>query len=1200
MSKSGQNNYKGINSQAFSALSLFLQNISRSDFVEMILEGEKLEDFVLIYSSGKKVICESKERINGVHLADLKNILDVVIKNEKLTTKDELLIISNKFDESVSSLVKNFVFWSEENLNQLKIKAPNFEDAHFQKISNVKLWEISQNTNREGILFLMYQILSRENPLWIPKKRLEEWVNTLLVEDIYLNSQSGRKFTKIEFLNKLEKMKATYLEDDGEDLENVKKNSLQKVENIVALVSENNPQKSDVCANEISKLTANPSLHYELLRRLALANNLILINWNILWLASIGSAYSYEIFKIFQNNVLNKDNQKYVLGFIRIILDDHLVGYQREDFIKDNITDLCEKVLDLSPEYAEKIFGITKELFEYSSSIFLFEERRSDKSWGREQVADFLMKLYRSKNVSVSLKQSIIKFIYISFNLVEDDGKFWHFTPPAIFSIVSDYINENPSVRILEFANVASGQYQKYLRRFSKKINFEGWEHMGGGISQSGNEYSIEDRHFVIRVLRPALEKIIDDDKKWEFVINNLVTINSDEVKFDRPDFLNRAVIPYLFDKYVGGRYEQDAFKILCEFIKCRKGIPWKTDIIFQELRDRNIPVEKKWLLIKASLDEYKNLPVNVFIEQIVTEIAHDDGSGIYEQEAINTVMSWAKDPNYRKNRSLGSYDVIDSVFRFLSNTKTFDQGVEILKTYIINNDFKGKDGSYSSWDVGRALSQILTKQAKKGIEILDQIEESVDMTTNQQMVLLGAIGELQTETPQVLVDVFNMFVDPLLKKYPEQSLLEKRFPHSYSRENLATFAENLAKIGEYNKSLKILYRLGDDSDPKLEQDVSDQETLSLHQRVSDGEDCNTITSVRGRVSWALRHFSLLPAKDYLKDALPLLEKLTKDHNYYIRLQSTYPLIDFVKNKDTYLPDTNPKERFVDKVTSKDIEDMAFNMLRDPVKQELPAVLKGLVHVFSGMRQMNSEYALEAVSVFLSSDSEDVLEDATSLLLFFAEFRKGAFKKWEWETLPEFDDTPFKKILEEQIKDGKSPIRHSLSWEFWRMPAEGEKHSGNYNKMHFRISYKYMMMFTGQKYEKDIWGNIYYFIEEYLDYEFELCFRLWKSCVKKEREYLSEAVKDKENFYDLYWRPFFYNGKVLLAILEHKSNGEFLKWLNYLLDYPEGVLIANDLDIAVAELVKLPIDDEETKNVFNKLITKYPKYYDSRFAWKKK
>ena len=38
MSKAGQNNYKGINNQAFSALSLFLQNLRRSDFVEIILD----------------------------------------------------------------------------------------------------------------------------------------------------------------------------------------------------------------------------------------------------------------------------------------------------------------------------------------------------------------------------------------------------------------------------------------------------------------------------------------------------------------------------------------------------------------------------------------------------------------------------------------------------------------------------------------------------------------------------------------------------------------------------------------------------------------------------------------------------------------------------------------------------------------------------------------------------------------------------------------------------------------------------------------------------------------------------------------------------------------------------------------------------------------------------------------------------------
>lgn len=1198
MSRAGQINYKGINTQAFAALSLFLQNINRSDFEEIILEGEKLEDFVLVYNSGKRIICESKFRSTGVRFYELKSILETVIKNNKLRKDDELLIISNKFHQNVKSLVNNFVFWTPDNLSGIKNSPPNFTDDQIQIIPQVKLWEVSDDVNREGILFLMYQALGNKNAFWLNKKVLEDWTNTLLVQDIYLKSESGKRKSRADFLNELEEKKNFFLENNGTDIQEVKNTNIRKIEHIVELVAENNPSKRDVCANAITELIANPSLHYETLRRLGQSSQLSLSLWDVLWTASVRGMYSYEIFKIFKNSLSSEDNRNYTVSFVNRVLEEYLVNFHREEHIKNDIVDICEEIFKTDPKYGEEIFEIVKKLYGYSSKIFFYEENKyQDRSWGREQVADFIKRLYQSDKTKPELRQEIISYIFDSFNLVEDDGKYWHFTPPAIFTVVSDYVNESPKERLVIFTKIAIDQYQKSLRRFGKKIKFEGWEHMGSGISQSGSEFTIGDRHFVTKIIQPALELISNDNAKWEYINTNFITRRIEEISFDKPDFLNRCTIPFLFTLYSDSPdLHNNAFDALSDFIKMRKGIPWKVDIIFQELKERKLSPELQWNLIQVSLDEYNNLPVNVFVEQMVTEIAQDNNAGEFQQKAINTLVSWSKDPKYRKNRSMGSYDVIDSVFRLLNNPKTFDYGITILEAHIDSDDFKQSKDTYGSWDVGKALALVISKNVETGISILKRIESSDSLSVNQQLVMLGSLDDLGTDNLQVLETVYREFISPLLMKYSTKPSFESRYSHAYAREGLVKFAELLAKTKSFEFSLEILQRLAEDSDPSLEEH-DDENGHNLHERVAAGEDCSEITSVKGNVAWTLRYYSLLPARRFFEQGLDLVEKLSNDDNYYIRLQSTYPLIDFMKNRNTYIDGTEPKERFVSEDVSEKVESIAFNMLRNPENQKLPAVLKGLAHVFSEFRQMNHSQALEVMNVLLSSDSEDVLSDSTSLLVFFAEFRKESYKKWTWGELPDFDDSIFKEIINQQIETGKPAIRHSLGWEFWRLPKENQKETENYNRKLFKISYDYFSKFVVNEYEKDVWGYIYHFIEDYLDYELESCITLWKACVLKEGPYLRNAVSDKGNLDDLYWRPFFYNGKVLVAILKNNGSDEFLKWMEYLLDYPEGLYIANDLEIAVLELSKLPHSSERARVVFDKLVRRYPKYFDIRTAW---
>ncbi len=1197
MSKTGQGNYKGINSQAFAALSLFLQNVNKPDFKEMILEGENLEDFVLVYNSGKRIICESKYRTSGVGLHDLKSIIDTVLRNDQISDNDELLIISNNFHEKVKRLVNNYLFWTQNELLKMIESTPNFSDDQIALIPQIRLWEVGEEINRNGILFHMYQSLGSKNAFWIDKPTLEDWTNTLLIQDIYLKSESGEIIRKNDFLDSLEIKKNHFLENSGTDFEDVQKISLKKIESVVHLVNKNIPSKRDVNANAITELIANPILHYETLRRLGQSTDLLLSSWDILLSASVSGVYSFEIFNILKNNISNTENRNFIVKFLKKILEEYLLNYHQEDFLIKEIVEVCEKILETDSDYLKEVFRIVKKLFEYSSKIFFYTERHlPSRSWGREQVATFLNKIYSSDKIQLELREEVINFVFHSFNFIEDDGQFWNFTPPAIFSIASDYVNEDPKSRILEFSKIASVQNQKFLRRFSRKYKFDGWEHIGGGIFQSGAHISIDERHFVTKILQPALNLLPNNESKWDYVNQYFISRKISDVSFERPDFLNRSVIPYLFELYIGENHHEEAFEILSDFIKMRRGIPMKADIIYQELSNEKYTSKQKWDLIEVGLNEYKNLPVNIFVEKMMSDIALNSEPAIYQRKAIDILVSWSNNPKYQTNDPFGIRD-LHIVFQLLNNPNTFDYGISILKTRFTDDNFIKSLDIHDSREVAKALAIVISKNFDEGIKILKIIESNEILSVNQQFLLFWSSENLETDNKGILLQIYNEFIDPLLSKYPSKEVFETRFSHSYAREGLVNFAIQLAKSKYFEQSISILERLVEDSDPKLEEQKDDLLEHNLHQKVINGEDVPIITSVRGNVAWALRYFSFLSAREYFAKALPLLRSLSEDENYYVRVQATYPLVEFMRNRDTYVVIGDKKERFVDESTSTEVSDIAFSMLHNKQNQSLPAVLKGLAHVFSYYKHMNHHQALEVINTLLFSDFEIVIRDASSLLLYFAEFRKNSFKEWPWGKLPEFDDTQLKNCILQQIKSGKENIRYLLSWEFLRLPKENLRDTEYYNKDLFQIAFSYFKEFVKCDYEKDIWRNIYIFIKDYLDNEFYPCINLWKSCVLKEKPYLTEEIKNKDKIQDLSWRPFSYNGKVLVSILKNLGEEEFIKWMEYLLDYPNEVLIAHDIEIAVSELSKLPGTVKRIEIVFNKLVERYPKYFDARSIW---
>src|SRR3972149_1098354 len=107
MSKQGQYNYKGINAQAWSAMSLFLQYLRDPNFSYIQLEAPDFEDFNLVFNDGKKIICESKARKQKFSYSQLRLVLNSILKKTGVEEKDEILIICNDLDSKLNENISN-------------------------------------------------------------------------------------------------------------------------------------------------------------------------------------------------------------------------------------------------------------------------------------------------------------------------------------------------------------------------------------------------------------------------------------------------------------------------------------------------------------------------------------------------------------------------------------------------------------------------------------------------------------------------------------------------------------------------------------------------------------------------------------------------------------------------------------------------------------------------------------------------------------------------------------------------------------------------------------------------------------------------------------------------------------------------------------------------------------------------------------
>ena len=962
---------------------------------------------------------------------------------------------------------------------------------------------------------------------------------------------------------------------------------------------------------QIKDIIADHELRWYFMQKLpeSISN---LENFDFLWKNLFKEQRPFQLFKIFRSSI-NKSSYKYIIQFLQTHYKQLDKG-GRDELFQDESIEIVQEILKKYPDSINVALSFIKYVLSLRENAYKNFDTKRDFERERKAILSLLKDLfsiYIQEENQEKVKE-VIQLLDKHINLVSDDGKYSHDASPEAFQILRIYIESDFKNNFNEIVELLINQYKKHKWH---KDKWSGWELVGSSISRSGSEYSISDRHFVTMTLAPSLEGYYRENpsEAWEFMVAKCITSKEEDIDSEHPDFLNRATLSILLEEYKKGKHSEEAFKILQDFVCMRNGIPHKTEIVFLAIYSNNPELSdgKKWALVKTQLDHepYRGLPANVFVERITSDLSQKG-----DKDATKAVVSWPKSEEYRKRQRIGGVMVTENTWKLLDNEETFEDGLSSFKEYVFSVEFREKLETFEAWDVAKGLTKILEKKTGVGLQILNNIWNLPDLTDNQQIVICDSINSLHEENEKLLIEVFNKFLKAKLADLTIEEI-EKKLSFNHARESLMKFAEKLAKKRKFEESLWLVEMFFHDSDPsktgKNSKDDSKGE-FNRHLQVLRGEDTMSIDTIRGWCAWVLQKFTIISGQQYLDKVIDLVEKLTKDGNYYVRLQACVPLIELTRTRYSVLPES--KERFMTFEQAERVEKIAFNMLDEQENHKLYAVMKNLARVFTYMRSLPDEQAMYILNVFVKLNFPDtnekdkdllsgVMSEVSPLFIFYAEFRKDAFKNTKykalygeefWKQLNKFSAKPFKDLLKDLLLNANDGVRANLAWQFWQLPKE----KGIDFDKGFKIAYGYMQVLV-RKYSHGVFEDVYHFVEDNFEDRPEECLVLWKKCLKKERPYFRKHLNDK-NWHEMHWWPFFYNGKILKLVTEKEGDEEFLEWLEFLVDYPKRALIANDLDVAVEHLKTLPTDNKIVEGIFEKLVSRNAKYFDDMEEWKNK
>lgn len=1171
MKAGGSSTHGGINAQDWAAISLFFQNIVYTDFDYIGLEQPKLKDFNLVFTSGKKMICESKKLV--VTYADIKEILDGIDEND-LTERDEIVVICERVSKAFKSDLEWYKYFPE---SKERLEKKGFGEKHFKLFPRLSFYEVSREENEK----IAYGLFAKLLGMWVPEKTLQEMVDSLVLQKIYFGSEAGTKYTKKEFYGEIEKRKKEIIAESGYYDE--KQGKIKQIEEVYEALKKPEDKK-DWSTGAIKSLTGSPEIHYQTVKKLKEKKDLDLKTWDSLWKASATSAFYFEVMDIFQNNSHIPANQEYLIEFLPSIIGK-MIDPHRDKFYQVDISKICTKILEETRTFDTQIFEIIKLLLDSDLSNLLYKKTMQGERWEDEQICHVLKQVFE-KTENAALREKIVEYIFQKFNLVDDSGEYWHHAAGDIFEILKLYAANDPETKIIELKKLLVQQLDAAeKKRYGKKSKYKG--HESWAFSR--------DRHFVTLTLEPILTRYYEEspDKAWDFIQKECVTRDDKKLSADHPDFMNRMALAVLINEYKNGKNKVEAFNILSDFITMPT-IPTKSDLILEKANQFAVSDDDLWNLILVQLEHppFKGLPLDK-TEELVIQLSNKG----YES-AVAKVAEWSQNDEYNNRKGLVRKNVIDSVQNLIENPETQKKALKIMTNYLNSDFFREELDTYKVWDVAKSLVKICRKDFQEGKKLIDEIWKQKTLTKNQQTLLSSIFGDVLKEESEL---VSNMYKHILEKWFEECENSPKKFKKIFTngdnRESFVSFGEKLISIGNFEGALKIANMFIDDPNPSISNESDDPDGKSnLHERIKKGEYINSLRGVRAKICFMLQKVAITRGKIYIPQILPMVNKLITDPNLYVRSSACIPLQQLMRNKDAVVPETKT-ERFISVKNSEEISEIALNLFNSEENRRTPQLMQNIAEILDYLRTLNEKEAISVFDKVVESKDTKAISTATHTFLLYAEYRKEYFKsevyksifgEKKWKELNKYEGKGYKKMFINYLRSKQTPqgIKSHFAWLLWRLPEEP--------KRGLEIAFEYFPNLL-LEYEKRTFTNLYYFVKDYIESNYRETISLWKTAIPIERKYIAETLTE-ENFHDTHWLPYHYNGKILCYILGNEGESEFLKWLEYLLDYPEKALIAGDLESVVDKLIQLPITDE-TKRIFDKLVTRQTQFFDARKAW---
>lgn len=1126
--KTAHSVFSGLNAQVLAAFSLFLQYLTNPKFSYIHLEAKNFQDFNLVFSDGRKIICEVKDRKKAFSYANLKEVLDLLQQEDKVEKNDEILLVCRKISKTFLKKIENAQYF--KSAQQKLIDQHGFTHKHMKIIGQVKFWRAEQGKNKEIILSLFSDIID----CWLPQGSLDELVDALLIK-IFNESAEGGIFSREQLLSIIRKKKQTLISNSGV-LDRERKSIREIIKNLNIAVDD--PEDSIWAPNQLASLSAQSDLFFYVLRTVEDKKFSDLSKWDDFWLLSAAPHFSVVFLKIFEHNLDVHKNREYVLNLLDKTIDG-IKSLYRRDYFEYGIIRLLSAIVDKDKQLVNRVFHIIEKLLSQRDNVFYMkfsDAHDSSAFYEREQTVKLLIKIFDCTNQD--LQNKIYQFVIKYFNLIRDEDTYSHYTPQDVFVLLRGWLLVDLERRLVKLKNDIVRQLDCDRLIRGKESKFDGWERFGGMSSGWNHEVTIKDRHFLVYCIIPAITQYYaesqDTEDAWSFLKLYCKT-EEEMISREYPDFMSRSMIDVLIKRAQSQnqKISDEAINILEKFICMRDGIPFKADLIYQAISKNKVISDKiKWKLLTVGLKEHSQ-PNNVFMEEILSELAWC-GFKLAKDELKKRAGSEAY---YKRKRFSCDIRIIKTIQEGLDHD--FEFAVELFIAYIETNYFiEGRDDC-SPYEAADVLYNIIIRDFETGRAILSSCAVMNELTRHQQILFSYAlfnnnyIKNLSNEV-DLLLKVYNEILTPDLLNQSESNDIINRFSFAEARKGFIEFADRLALNYRISEALSIVSIF-----------ISDPDPVDEFESIQQGKDPSIITSVRGRCAWALMNCANLQGREYLNDIIEFTQKLTLDKNNYIRHMACFPLAQLVRNRLTVMPEEKTTLFFDDDKLnalkkSKWVEKIAFDLLISISKSPLnikKALSKSIVRVFHNLCSLNAADAWKLVNTIVSKFPDKTISEAASLFIYFAEFRKNNFKNWTWK-LPglyddlspsKFDSAPFKEELIKIISKLSPSDRFNFAAYFERLIFEDPP--GTDEAEHkFELSYYYLNDHLSVHYSESLFNCIYITIKTGMErnWHFQEWLDLYLKCLTCERQFYLQLSDVEQKSARI--RTSFYHADIFLLI----------------------------------------------------------------------